>query len=249
LIEARKKTEEASRLKTSFLENISHEIRTPMNSILGFSQMANAPDYSEHEKKRFLDIVIKNGEYLMEVITNIIDISEIESGSVQYNPTEFRINNLFYKVYHKYHTIVSSSKKITLRMVLGSEVPEFSVVNDQYLLLKILNHLVENAIKFTNEGTVTFGYAIEGNLIKIFAQDTGIGIDKKDSESIFEFFHQIDNRVSRSYSGTGAGLKIVKSLTDIIDSKIEFESEPEKGSTFFFYIPLQKHKISGDRIG
>jgi signal transduction histidine kinase len=241
LIEARKKTEEASRLKTSFLENISHEIRTPMNSILGFSQMANSQDYSDHEKKRFLDIVIKNGEYLMEVITNIIDISEIESGSVQYNPSEFRINDLFYKVYHKYHTVVSTNKKITLRIVLGSEIPEFSVVNDQYLLLKILNHLVENAIKFTNEGTVTFGYAIEGNLLKIFAQDTGIGIEKKDSESIFEFFHQIDNRVSRSYSGTGAGLKIVKSLTEIIDSKIEFESQPEKGSTFFFYIPLHNN--------
>jgi PAS domain S-box-containing protein len=239
LIEARKKTEEASRLKSSFLENISHEIRTPMNAILGFSNMAVSNFYSEKEKNKFLDIVIKNGEYLMDVITNIIDISEIESGSIIYNPSSFLINEMFIKIYQKYQNLINSvNQNLKIKLIIGNDSPNFKIVNDNYLLLKIINHLVENSIKFTKEGTVIFGYEMDGDNIKIFARDTGIGIDKKDYAHIFEFFHQIDNRVSRSYSGTGAGLKIVKGLTEIIGSKIEFESQPEKGSVFFFYIPV-----------
>jgi len=240
LIEARRKTEEASRLKSSFLENISHEIRTPMNAILGFTNMVMSKNYSELEKTRFLEIVIKNGEYLMDVISNIIDISEIESGEVEYNPSEFRINDLFLNIYNKYiNHAVSSNNKIQLKLSLGNDIPGFTIVNDNFLLLKIINQLVENSFKFTKEGTIVFGYEMEGDNIKIFAHDTGIGIHKKDYATIFEFFHQVDNKVSRSYSGTGAGLKIVKSLTEIIGSKIEFESQPGKGSTFFFSIPIR----------
>jgi PAS domain S-box-containing protein len=240
LIDARKKTEEASRLKSSFLENISHEIRTPMNAILGFTNMAMSNNYTELEKKRFLEIVTKNGEYLMDVISNIIDISEIESGAVDYNPSEFRINDLFINIYNKYinHTL-APDKKINLKLSLGNDIPGFTIVNDNFLLIKIINQLVENAFKFTNEGSIIFGYEMEGDNIKIFARDTGIGIHKKDYATIFDFFHQVDNKVSRSYSGTGAGLKIVKSLTEIIGSKIEFESQPGKGSSFFFSIPIR----------
>jgi signal transduction histidine kinase len=240
LIEAKRKTEEASRLKSSFLENISHEIRTPMNAILGFSNMTLSDDYTETERRRFIEIVLKNGEYLMDVITNIIDISEIESGSVEYNPSEFRINDLFLGIYNKHlNQTISKKPNINLKLVLGNEKPDFTIESDNFLLLKIINHLVENAIKFTHEGTVVFGYEMVGDEIKIFAQDTGIGIDKSDSDTIFEFFHQLDNRVSRTYSGTGAGLKIVKSLAEILGSKIELESQPRRGSTFFFYIPIK----------
>jgi PAS domain S-box-containing protein len=239
LIEAKKKTEEANRLKSSFLENISHEIRTPMNAILGFSNMAISNHYGVEEKNKFLDIVIKNGEYLMDVITNIIDISEIESGSITYNPSSFLVNNMFMNIYQKYQTRIESvNQNIIIKLKMGNDSHNFEIVNDNYLLLKIISHLVENAIKFTKEGTIIFGYEIEGDNIKIFARDTGIGIDKKDYVSIFEFFHQVDNRISRSYSGTGAGLKIVKGLTEIIGSKIEFESQPGKGSIFYFYIPI-----------
>lgn len=239
LIEARKKTEEASRLKSSFLENISHEIRTPMNAILGFSNMAISNSFSEKEKNSFLEIVIKNGEYLMDVITNIIDISEIESGSITYNPSAFLVNEMFLNIYQKHlNQIKSLNPKINIKLHIDYDLQDLEIINDNYLLLKIINHLVENAIKFTKEGTITFGYEQEGNNLKIFARDTGIGIDKKDFATIFEFFHQVDNRISRSYSGTGAGLKIVKGLSEIIGSKIEFESQPGKGSIFYLYIPI-----------
>jgi PAS domain S-box-containing protein len=239
LIEARKKTEEADRLKSSFLENISHEIRTPMNAILGFSNMAISNNYGVDEKNKFLDIVIKNGEYLMDVITNIIDISEIESGSITYKPSTFLINNMFMNIYQKYQTRIESvNQNIKIKLKIGNDSHNFKILNDNYLMLKIISHLVENAIKFTKEGTIIFGYEIEGDNVKIFARDTGIGINKKDYVSIFEFFRQVDNRISRSYSGTGAGLKIVKGLTEIIGSKIEFESQPGKGSIFYFYVPI-----------
>jgi len=240
LIEAKKKTEEASRLKSSFLENISHEIRTPMNAILGFSNMAISDLYSESEKSRFLDIIIKNGEYLIDVITNIIDISEIESGTISFNPDPFLVNEMFMNIYQKFQSKIESiNPNIKIKLSIGNDSSDIEIINDSYLIIKIINHLVENAIKFTKEGTVTFGYELENNRIKIFAQDTGIGIEEKDYENIFEFFRQVDNRVSRSYSGTGAGLKIVKGLTEIIGSNIEFNSAPKKGSVFYFYVPLQ----------
>jgi len=237
LIEAKKKTEEANRLKSSFLENISHEIRTPMNAILGFSNMAISNYYSEEEKNNFLQIILKNSEYLMDVITNIIDMSEIESGSFTYNPSTIFVNEMFMNVYQKYYNKINNNN-IQFKLSIGNKSPDFTIVNDNYLILKIINHLIENAIKFTKNGTIIFGYEMEGDNIKIFTRDTGIGIDKKDHETIFEFFRQVDNRISRSYSGTGAGLRIVKGLTEIIGSKIEFESEPEKGSVFYFCIPI-----------
>jgi signal transduction histidine kinase len=240
LIDAKKKTEEASRLKSSFLENISHEIRTPMNAILGFSNMAMTTNYSAIEQRRFLEIVIKNGEYLMGVITNIIDISEIESRAIEFCPSPFRINDLFLTIYNKYQNkSILSNQGVQLKLSLGSDLPDFIVESDNDLLLKIITQLVENALKFTNNGSVVFGYETLGDLIKIFVRDTGIGIDKKDHDTIFEHFRQIDNRLSRSYSGTGAGLKIVKSLTGIIGSKIELESQPGKGSEFYFSIPVR----------
>ncbi|MCF8357735.1 MAG: PAS domain S-box protein [Prolixibacteraceae bacterium] len=237
LIEAKKKIEEASRLKSAFLENISHEIRTPMNAIVGFSALAMNENQSNDKKNKFLEIVSKNAEYLMDIITNIIDVSEIETGTMTYTPGAFPLNQLMYEIYQKYHSIVETSKPgVKLNLLLGNDSPDFEIVNDNYLLAKILNHLIDNAIKFTTEGDVTFGYEQTGEWIKFFVKDTGIGITRKDFIKIFEFFHQVDNRISRTFSGTGAGLSIVKNLTELIGSKIEFESSKGKGSYFHFTI-------------
>ncbi|MBN1925075.1 MAG: PAS domain S-box protein [Prolixibacteraceae bacterium] len=238
LIEAKKKSEEASRLKSAFLENISHEIRTPMNAIIGFSTLAEKETESDEKKNKFLAIVRKNAEYLMDIITNIIDISEIETGTMTFNPGPFPLNQLMYEIYRKYHFLVKSNKPdLKLNLILGNNSADFKIVSDNYLLAKILNHLIDNAIKFTNEGEVSFGYELSGERLKFFVKDTGIGITKKDYLKIFEFFHQVDNRVSRTFAGTGAGLSIVKNLTEIIGSKIEFESSKDKGSYFHFTIP------------
>jgi signal transduction histidine kinase len=146
---------------------------------------------------------------------------------------------MFMNIYRKYDKLIKLvNPNINIKLSIGNNSPNFEIVNDNYLMLKIINHLIGNAIKFTKEGSIIFGYEMEEDFIKIFVRDTGIGIEEKDSASIFEFFRQVDNRVSRTYSGTGAGLRIVDGLTKKIGSKIEFESVPGKGSNFYFFVPL-----------
>ncbi|MBN2805903.1 MAG: PAS domain-containing sensor histidine kinase, partial [Prolixibacteraceae bacterium] len=115
------------------------------------------------------------------------------------------------------------------------------VFTDGHLLQKIMGHLIDNAIKFTNEGKVTFGYSLAGNYLRFFVRDTGIGISVADSESIYDQFHQASNRPDRKYPGTGIGLTIVKNLTQLLDSTIEFESSPGLGSEFYFLLPQQPY--------
>ena len=242
LVEAKRKTEEASRLKASFLENISHEMRTPLNAIIGFSNLSLDANFNEEEKKNFLEIVIKNGEKLVEIITNVIDISEIESGTMSVQMKPILINDIYEKLYVKYkRQLVATGKPIVFELEIGKASPEFEMVTDGHLLNKILSHLLDNAIKFTSQGLITFGYAIEGEYVKFYVRDTGIGINLKDTEAIYEQFHQTHNRLDRKYSGTGIGLTIVKNLTELLGGGIEFETKPGKGSVFLFNLPLNIH--------
>lgn len=239
LIEAKRKTEEASRLKASFLENISHEMRTPLNAIIGFSNLSLDTHFTSEEKKNFQEIVIRNGEKLVEIITNVIDISEIESGTMSVKMRPNPINEIYEKLYMKYNKqLIETGKPIVFEMELGQSSPEFEIYTDAHLLNKILSHLLDNAIKFTNEGLITFGYSIEGEYVQFYVRDTGIGINLIDTEAIYEQFHQAYNRLDRKYSGTGIGLSIVKNLTELLGASIEFETKPGKGSVFFFSLPL-----------
>ena len=239
LIEARRKTEEASRLKVSFLENISHEMRTPMNAILGFSTMAVSDQYSAEEKKNFLDIVVSNGEHLMSIVTNVIDVSEIETGVVGVKMDSCKLHELFIGLYDKFNrAIEKSNKPINLKLELDKRNPNLEIFTDSHLLIKIISHLVDNAIKFTNNGKITYGFEQMDKNIKIFVEDTGIGIDTKDAEIIFNSFQQADNRLSRKYSGTGAGLNIAKSLTELIGGTLDFDSKLNKGTRFYMFLPI-----------
>ncbi|MFA9391672.1 MAG: ATP-binding protein [Prolixibacteraceae bacterium] len=237
LVVAKEKTEAASRLKAAFLENISHEMRTPMNAIIGFSNLSLEEHFNEAEKRNFLDIVIRNGEQLMGIITDVIDISELESGTMNVKLQPCLINELFAKLYSKYQKILQkSSGKTILNYSLGHSSPNFELLTDAHLLNKIMGHLIDNAIKFTASGEILFGYTVEKDEIKFFVKDTGIGINQKDTDAIYQQFHQTDNRLDRKYSGTGIGLTIVKYLTELLGGSIEFESKPGKGSTFYFYL-------------
>ncbi|MDA3928699.1 MAG: PAS domain S-box protein, partial [Prolixibacteraceae bacterium] len=159
LIAARRKTEEASRLKASFIENISHEMRTPMNAIIGFSNLAINKKFSIDEQGKFLNIVIENGEDLMNIVTNVIDISEIETGSISVKMHACKINESLEKIFHKHkNAIQKSNLNIELALELGENSHSLEIYTDNHLFSKIINHLVENAIKFTKEGKVTFGY-------------------------------------------------------------------------------------------
>lgn len=239
LIEAKKITEEASRLKASFLENISHEMRTPMNAIIGFSTMASSERYTDDEKKNFLDIVISNGESLMKIITDVIDISEIDTGNISVKMNACKVNELFISMYEKFQKVLDKTNKpVEIELKLKKEDRDLEIYTDSNLLLKVVNHLVDNAIKFTNEGKVTYGYEKVDKNIKIFIEDTGIGIDGKHAKDIYNQFHQADNRRARKYSGTGAGLNIAKSIIELLGGNLDFESTIDEGSRFYFFLPI-----------
>ena len=239
LIESRRMVEEASRLKASFLENISHEMRTPMNAILGFSSMAATGRYSDAEQKNFLDIVMKNGEHLMDIITNVIDIAEIEAGSIMVKMDVCLINEVFSALHERFSKIINKqSKNIDFEFIPGSLELDFKIYTDSNLLIKIMTHLIDNAIKFTPKGKVVFGYELTNRDIKVFVEDTGIGIHQKYADTIFEHFQQADNRLTRKYSGTGSGLAIAKSFTELLGGNLEFNSKEDKGSRFYFFLPI-----------
>ncbi|WP_163718057.1 sensor histidine kinase [Mangrovibacterium lignilyticum] len=239
LEEAKQKAEEADQLKSAFLANISHEIRTPMNAIIGFSRMIGSPDFDLEEKNRFIDIIISNGRLLMEMINDMISISKIESKQVVVHKGFCKINDLLVDLYREY-SIEVSNKPVRLKLSNENANPKFGVSTDRYLLGEILKKLIDNAIKFTHEGEIEFGYQMLGKeRLKFFIRDTGIGIDKQNLERIFDRFHQIDNTKSRKYEGTGLGLAIAQHYAIVLGGKIEVQSEVDKGSTFAFSIPFE----------
>jgi signal transduction histidine kinase len=242
LMQARHSAEEARKLKSAFLENISHEMRTPMNSILGFSKMAASDIYSPDEKKNFLDIVLKNGERMMDLLTNVIELSELDSGLVRLKIGSFKINQLLYELYDKYLNRIQISKKnLLLEIELGEPANTFEISIDAYLVERILTHLLDNAIKFSSQGKIRFGYLKRYDTITVFVSDEGIGIAESDQELIFEFFHQLDNKLTKRYAGIGSGLSIVKGYVGLLGSNLVFHSEMHKGSTFQFDFNLTKH--------
>lgn len=239
LEEAKLKAEEADQLKSAFLANISHEIRTPMNAIIGFSKMIGSPDFDLEEKNRFIDIIISNGKLLMEMINDMISLSKIESNQVTVKEGFCKINDLLVELYREY-SFDLTSKPIRLKLSNQNANPKFGVTTDKYLLTEILKKLLDNAVKFTNEGEIELGYKMKGkSKLMFFIKDTGIGIDEEHIKRIFDRFHQIDNKTTRKYEGTGLGLAIAQHYTTLLGGLIEVDSEIDKGSTFYFSIPFK----------
>jgi len=239
LEQAKQKAEEADQLKSAFLANISHEIRTPMNAIIGFSRMIGSPDFDSEEKNRFIDIIVSNGRLLMEMINDMISISKIESNQIVVQKSFCKINELMVDLYREY-SIEVSSKPIRMKLSNENANPKFGVPTDRQLLNEILKKLIDNAIKFTHQGEIEFGYRMQGKTrLQFFVCDTGIGIEQHNLGRIFDRFHQIDNKKTRKYEGTGLGLAIAQHYAVVLGGKIEVKSEVDKGSTFSFSIPFE----------
>lgn len=239
LEEAKQKAEEADQLKSAFLANISHEIRTPMNAIIGFSRMIGSPDFDTDEKNRFIEIIINNGRLLMEMVNDMISISKIESKQVVVHKGFVKINDLLVDLYREY-SIDVSNKPVKIKLSNENANPKFGVSTDRYLLAEILKKLIDNAIKFTSQGEIEFGYRMAGkNRLQFFVKDTGIGIEQQNLARIFERFHQIDNKTTRKYEGTGLGLAIAQHYAVTLGGKIEVESVVNRGSHFYFDIPFE----------
>jgi len=241
--EAKNRAEESDRLKTAFLANISHEIRTPMNAIIGFSRMVGSSDFDEQEKSKFIDIIITNGKLLMSLINDMISLSKIESNTLVIKNMTCKVNDMMVSLFKEFDYDLEDHRNIRIKVSCENPNPKFSVITDPVLLQSIMQKLIDNGIKFTEEGEVEFGYKVlESSELEFFVKDTGIGIDKKDQQLIFERFHQLDNRTTREYEGTGLGLSIAQHYVRLLGGTLAVISKPGKGSTFSFTIPYTKEE-------
>lgn len=241
LIKAKEKAEESDRLKSSFLANLSHEIRTPMNAIQGFTELLNTTDLTSHKKDEYISIIRKSGDKLLLIISDIIEISKIDAGQIIPHYTAVNINNFIKELFQTIQVTIPQEKDIELRLIKNNHDSDLHFSTDEVKLLQVMTNLLNNAIKFTEKGYVAFGYEIINETkIKFFVKDTGIGIEKKYQDIIFERFRQIEGDLAIIKGGSGLGLSISKAYVEMLGGKILLESELGKGSLFSFTIPLIK---------
>lgn len=244
LLVAKEKAEESDRLKSAFLANLSHEIRTPMNAIMGFTDLLREPDLDMQEKDSYINVVHKSGMHLLSIINDIIEMSRIEAGFVELGASTIDLSTLFDDLYKTLFVTIPEIKKIEL--VVDKTEPGLTIIADEVKLRQILINLISNAIKYSDTGTITFGYLRKNqNELHFWVQDTGIGIDEKHHELIFNRFRQVDEELKFARGGFGLGLSISKAYVEMMGGELSLVSELEKGSLFSFYIPLVE---TGERI-
>ncbi|GAB4314652.1 MAG: hybrid sensor histidine kinase/response regulator transcription factor [Bacteroidales bacterium] len=234
--------EEADNLKSAFLANMSHEIRTPVNSIIGFADLLKDGNLSAEEQKIYLDYIINGGNTLLKIINDIIDISKIEAGQLTVTKQPCSIDSLFTELYYTFNEMLKMRGKnnVELRIAPHCRNSELVVLTDPTRLKQIFSNLINNAIKFTDEGFIEIGFTHEfPDKIQFYVQDTGIGIPYDKQRIIFQRFRQVEETYTRNYEGTGLGLSISKKLTNLLGGDMWVESEPGQGSTFFFTLPFE----------
>lgn len=244
LVLQQKKAEEADRLKTAFLANMSHEIRTPMNAILGFSSLLNDPEINVEEKKVYIQLIQKNGELLLKLINDIIDISKIESDQLTITEEEFRLQELLDEIHWHYKELIGSGTNARVIFQMENNLPaNFVCFTDKLRLKQVLDNLIGNSIKFTEKGSIKLRIDQRGEYLHFKVQDTGIGISPDDSKNIFQRFIQAKNGTRKTYGGTGLGLAISQKIIHLMGGDIGVKSIEEEGSEFYFYIPIHPPKM------
>lgn len=253
LIAAKEKAEESDRLKSAFLANMSHEIRTPMNGILGFAELLQEPELTGEQQQEYIRVIQKSGTRMLNIINDIVDISKIESGQMNVSFSETRVDEQMDYLL-KFFQAEANNKGIRLLTKNNQHAKEIILFTDHEKLYAILTNLIKNAIKYTDEGTIEFGYSLPGPTItsvsepvelQFFVKDTGIGIPKNRQEAIFERFIQADIFDKMARQGAGLGLAISKAYVEMLGGKIWVESEPGKGSTFYFSLPYRTKSVQG----
>jgi len=252
LIKAKERAEESDRLKSAFLANMSHEIRTPMNGILGFAEVLKDPDLSGEQQQEYIGIIEKSGARMLNIINDIVDISKIEAGLMKLDIKESNINEQIEYIYTFFKPEVEAKgMKLSFKNALTAK--EANIKTDREKVYAILTNLVKNAIKYTNEGFIEFGYVSTGSTttpvsepveLQFYVKDTGIGIPKDRQEAIFERFIQADISDKLARQGAGLGLSITKAYVEMLGGKIWVESDPDSsqeaiGSTFYFTLPYR----------
>ncbi|MCX6153561.1 MAG: PAS domain S-box protein [Candidatus Kapabacteria bacterium] len=243
LVIAKAKAEESDRLKTAFLQNMSHEIRTPLNGILGFSTLLQYDDITRDEINEYTNIILQSGKRLMETVGNVLDISKIETGQIELQNKSFSINSLLSDLF-TFFAPNANENDVDLEYHAELNDENSMMMSDEIKINQILTNLINNALKFTSKGRVDFGYKLKDNFIEFYVRDTGIGIPEESKNRIFVRFAQVNLAITRGYEGTGLGLSICKGLVELLGGNIWFDSEVNKGTTFFFTLPFQAIKES-----
>jgi len=235
---AKQRAEESDKLKSAFLSNIAHEIRTPMHGILGFADMLKTASLSTEQMQEYITIIEKSSARMLNTITDLIEISRIESGQTEVNLSLVNIDGQLDSMYAIFKP-EADKKGIHLTMNINLETEESYLRTDREKLDTILIQLLKNSIKYTKKGSIELGYLFKGNYIEYFVKDSGIGIEKDKQQAIFGRFTQADNSLSKIYDGAGLGLSITKAYVEMLGGTIWVESEPGKGATFYFTIPVE----------
>ena len=250
LIKAKEKAELSDKLKTAFLANVSHEIRTPMNGILGFAGLLNRSGLSDEKRGKYVGIINDNSAQLLSIINDVLDIAKIEAGEIDLDERELIIDDLIKGLYKTF-----KPQAITKGIELKYNIPENHTIikADITKLRQILTNLLSNALKFTHEGEIEIGFesssenykleSADGKFVKIYVKDTGIGIDDKQKEAIFERFRQVELTSARKYGGTGLGLSISEAYAHKMGGDISLHSELGKGSIFTLILPVKNKNL------
>jgi PAS domain S-box-containing protein len=245
LIEAKERAEESDRLKSAFLANMSHEIRTPMNAIIGFTQLLADPNIMENKKEEFIKIITHNGQTLIRLIDDIIDIARIEAGRLTINKSECHLNVLLPELQKQYLEIVQTIGKKNIDIILDIPSEKIICYTDSFRLRQVLSNLIDNALKFTKEGYIEIGLKkTDDNNLLFYVRDTGIGIPEDKIGLIFDRFMQVEEADTRTYGGTGLGLTISQNLVRMLNGEIKVDSKQGEGSIFYFTLPLPIREVS-----
>lgn len=250
LEEALIKAESGNSLKTAFMNNISHEIRTPLNAIIGFSNLITMPEISDEEKIEYFSHLETSSHRLLSTITNYMDISLIASGNMELHRNSIDPYFLFHHLYSQFQPFCDN-KNLVLQLSIPDKAEGIVFYSDEGLLIKIMSHLLNNAIKFTFQGEITFGYTIkqpdrkasatlvgQATEIGFFVRDTGIGIRQEALSMVFESFKQEEFSYNRGFEGSGLGLSIAQGLVQLLGGEIHLESVKGSGSYFSFSLPF-----------
>jgi PAS domain S-box-containing protein len=237
LIKAKEKAEESDRLKSAFLANISHEIRTPMNGILGFAELLKEPDLTPEFQMEFIDVIEKSGLRMLNIINDLIDISKVEAGETSVRIRKANLNIMF-KDLHLFFMPEAKHKNINIDYHCDQDDEHSMIETDSTKLNQIMTNLIKNAVKFTDSGSIKFGYRLNNTRFEFYVSDTGPGIPDDQKKLIFERFIQGSMSLTRKHEGAGLGLAISKAFIELLGGTIMVETEIGKGSTFRFDLPM-----------